>query len=191
MSVGRNPAVGKLKSCDSVQSVMAAPVQVTRPALYALALLRLTLGLIFLWAFLDKTFGLEYSTKPGNSWLDGGHPTQGYLGSSYGPLEGLFHAMAGNAVVDVLFMFGLLAVGLSLTLGFATRLGGWAGFAMVLLMYASHPIPWAPANGTHPFIDDHVTEAAAMALIALTNSGDWLGIGRWWLSKTAKWPALQ
>ena len=170
---------------------MAAPVQVARPALYALALLRLVLGLVFLWAFLDKAFGLHYTTTDANAWLDGGHPTKGYLGSSYGPFEKVFKAMAGKAVVDFLFMFGLGAVGTALTLGIANKLAGWGGVAMVLLMYLSHPIPWAPAHTTHPFLDDHVTEAAALGLIALTNAGDWLGLGNWWRTKTAKWPWLQ
>lgn len=167
---------------------MAPPTQVAKPALYALALMRLVLGLVFLWAFLDKAFGLDYTTPSDRSYLSGGHPTEGYLGSSYGPLGGLFKDLAGNAVVDFLFMFGLGAVGISLTLGFATKLGGWGGMAMVLLMYASHPIPWAPAHTTHPFLDDHILEATALALVALTNAGDWLGLGPWWRGKVkATW----
>ncbi|HUR24916.1 MAG TPA: hypothetical protein VM327_02750 [Candidatus Thermoplasmatota archaeon] len=39
---------------------------------------------------------------------------------------------------------------------------------MVLLMYASHPVPWADPHGTHPFLDERITEATVMALIALT-----------------------
>jgi len=167
-----------------------AQVVVAKPAAYALAALRIVLGLIFLWAFLDKLFGLRYATPPERAWIEGGEPTEGYLGTSYGPLGDVFQAMAGNTVVDALFMFGLLAIGLSLTLGMATRLGGWAGMAMVLLMYASHPIPWAPENGTHPFLDEHITEAAAMALIALTNAGDTWGLGRWWRVRTARWPIV-
>src|SRR5688572_23363522 len=120
---------------------MGPPFAVAKPASYALAALRLALGLIFLWAFLDKLFGLRYSTPPERAWVEGGEPTRGYLSSSFGPLDEMFKAMAGNAVVDTLFMLGLAAVGISLTLGIATRLGGWAGMAMVLLMYASHPTP--------------------------------------------------
>ena len=113
---------------------MAGPVAVGRPASYALAALRIALGLIFLWAFLDKLFGLRYTTPPERAWIDGGEPTRGYLSSSFGPLGDLFKGMAGNAVVDTLFMLGLAGVGIALTLGIATRLGGWAGAAMVLLM---------------------------------------------------------
>lgn len=164
---------------------------VPRPAAYALAATRLTLGLIFLWAFLDKLLGLRHTTPPERAWLEGGEPTRGYLSSSFGPLEDLFHAMAGNALVDTLFMLGLLGVGLALTLGIAVRLGGWAGVAMVLLMYASHPVPWMEPNGTHPFLDEHILEAAALALVALTTSGHTWGLGRWWEARTRKWPWLQ
>ena len=171
---------------------MAATTAVAKPALYTLALLRLVLGLIFLWAFFDKAFGLKFSTPADAGWLgEDGSPTKGYLGSSYGPFEGVFKDMAGNALVDFLFMFGLFAVGLSLTLGFATKLGGWGGVAMVLLMYLSHPTVWVLVDdslphGTHPFLDSHIVEATALATLALTNCGDWLGIGPWWRGKTAK-----
>lgn len=47
----------------------------------ALNLLRLVLGFEFLWAFLDKTFGLGYTTPAAKSWLNGGSPTKGYLSS--------------------------------------------------------------------------------------------------------------
>ncbi|MGW3497957.1 hypothetical protein ACWDEX_30875, partial [Streptomyces sp. NPDC001020] len=53
----------------------------------ALASLRILTGFIFLWAFLDKTFGLGYSTASGKGWIDGGSPTSGFLGSvAVGPM---------------------------------------------------------------------------------------------------------
>ena len=159
---------------------------VSDKAKYALAALRIFLGLIFLWAFLDKAFGLTYTTPASNAWLDGGSPTRGYLSFSYGPLADVFREMAGNGLVDFLFMAGLFGVGVTLTFGVAVRLGGWGGVAMVLLMYASHPIPWAEPNSTHPFLDTHIVEAAALALLALTPSGDTWGLGPWWRSKTPK-----
>jgi thiosulfate dehydrogenase [quinone] large subunit len=158
-------------------------VVVARPAAYALASARLVLGLIFLWAFLDKLLGLGFATKSANAWVKGGHPTQGYLSSSFGPLGSMFKGMAGEPVVDVLFMAGLLAIGLTMTLGIAVRLGGWGGFAMVLLMYASHPVPWMQPHGSHPFLDEHILEAAVFALIAMTDAGHTLGLGRWWQAR--------
>lgn len=154
---------------------------------YALAALRIALGLVFLWAFFDKAFGLTYTTPAGAGWFgEGGSPTKGYLSSSFGPLAEPFKAMAGNPVVNVLFMAGLFGVGVSLTFGVAVRLGGWSGVAMVLMMYASHPAIWAEPHGTHPFLDDHIVQACALALLALTPSGDTWGLGTRWRARTSK-----
>ena len=42
---------------------------------YVTAALRLSLGWIFLWAFLDKMFGLGHETTSAQAWINGGHPT--------------------------------------------------------------------------------------------------------------------
>jgi thiosulfate dehydrogenase [quinone] large subunit len=42
---------------------------------YVLAGLRLALGWIFLWAVIDKLFGLGFATPAKNAWIDGGSPT--------------------------------------------------------------------------------------------------------------------
>lgn len=149
----------------------------------AIAAARIVLGLVFLWAFLDKAFGLTYTTAKENAWFSGGEPTRGYLSSSYGPFGDLFQSMAGNGFVDVLFMLGLAGIGLSLTLGAGVRIGAWSGVVMVVFMYASHPVPWADPHTTHPFIDSHVVEATILAVVALTPSGDTWGLGRWWRSQ--------
>ena len=60
----------------------------TYAGLRALAGLRIATGFIFLWAFLDKLFGLGYSTASAKSWIHGGSPTKGYL-SRRSPLRRL------------------------------------------------------------------------------------------------------
>ena len=56
---------------------------------YLLAGIRLALGWIFLWAFLDKAFGLGHDTTAAKSWVNGGSPTKGFLGSATtGPFAG-------------------------------------------------------------------------------------------------------
>ncbi len=63
----------------------------------ALAVLRITTGFIFLWAFLDKTFGLHYSTPTAKAWINGGSPTKGFLSSvDVGPFQSTFHSIAGT-----------------------------------------------------------------------------------------------
>ncbi|RIQ21278.1 DoxX family protein [Jiangella rhizosphaerae] len=142
---------------------------------YVLGLLRLALGWTFLWAFLDKTFGLGYATPSENAWIDGGSPTTGYLSGVEGPFGDVFHDLAGNTWVDWLFMAGLLGIGLALVLGIGMRIAAVAGVLMLGMMYlASLPLD------TNPFLDEHLTEALMIVALALTYSGRYLGLGRLW-----------
>src|SRR3989338_3614163 len=94
--------------------------------------LRLVMGLIFLWAFVDKLFGLGFATKSENSWLSGGSPTSGFLlNATKGPFVEFFKSLAGVAVVDWLFMAGLLFVGLTLVFNKFVTWGALAGSVMM------------------------------------------------------------
>ncbi|MFI0960805.1 hypothetical protein ACH4S8_05230 [Streptomyces sp. NPDC021080] len=158
----------------------------TVPA-YALASLRLLTGFVFLWAFLDKTFGLGYATPSGRGWADGGSPTKGFLSTvAAGPMESTFHAWAGAAWADWLFMLGLLGIGVALVGGVAMRLAAVAGTAMTALMWmaewppARHLSDGAPSMSTNPFADYHLVYAAVLIVLAATAAGDTLGAGRLW-----------
>jgi thiosulfate dehydrogenase [quinone] large subunit len=155
---------------------------------YAWALTRIGLGFLFLWAFLDKLFGLGHDVPRGESWLNGGNPTKGYLESSTGPLDGLFQGMAGGWLVNVLFMAGLLAVGLALMLGVARTLATIGGVALVLLMWASHLPPAA-----NPFLDDHVIYALVFVGLYFARADRTLGLGDRWarLPVVRKFPILR
>lgn len=128
--------------------------------------LRLAMGFIFLWAFLDKTFGLGISTKSANSWLNGVSPTAGYLSNGVqGPFTSFFHSLSGVVLVDWLFMLGLLFVGVTLIVNKYVKWGSLAGIAMMILIYLS--LLW-PAN--NPFVDEHVVYVLVLALIALKSN---------------------
>ena len=96
----------------------ASAVVTSKPARLILGLLRLAVGFIFLWSFLDKTFGLHYSTGPSRAWINGGTPAQSYLtGATTGkPLASFFESLAMPAM-DWLFMLGLLGIGLAFGAG--------------------------------------------------------------------------
>jgi len=148
-----------------------------------LGLARISLGAIFLWAFLDKLFGFGYATPAARAWINGGTPTKGYLGSSTGPFAGFFQSIAGKPVTDALFMLGLLSVGLALILGDGIRVAGFAGALMVLMMWASHP-PWVKsaegAGGPNPLLDDHIVYAFLLLAFAFLHAGRYLGLGKFW-----------
>jgi thiosulfate dehydrogenase [quinone] large subunit len=123
--------------------------------------LRLAMGFIFLWAFIDKTFGLGFATPANKAWINGGSPTTGFLSSAVkGPLADFFHSLAGVAIVDWMFMAGLLFVGLTLIFNKYVKWGAIAGSIMLLLMYLA--LLWPENN---PIIDDHIIYALVLILI--------------------------
>lgn len=150
------------------------------------ALARIALGLIFLWAFVDKVFGLGFSTPPERSWLNGGSPTRGFLTNVGGPFAGVFNAVAGNVVIDWIFMLALLGVGVALVLGIGTRVAAVSGALLMLLMWAAS----LPLD-THPFLDDHIVYALVLVGLALERAGQTWGLGRWWSTlpvvRRARW----
>lgn len=153
----------------------------------AVDILRIALGLVFLWAFLDKLFGLGYSTSAGRSWINGGSPTNGFLGHvEAGPLQSMFRSMAGNGIVDWLFMLALLGVGAALLTGVALRIAAIAGSLLMILMWlAEWPLArftstGDPTGSTHPFIDYHILYAIGLIVVAVLGAASTWGLGRWW-----------
>jgi thiosulfate dehydrogenase [quinone] large subunit len=152
-----------------------------------LAGIRLALGWIFLWAFLDKTFGLGYATPAAKSWLNGASPTKGFLGSAAaGPFTGFYHSIAGTGLADVLFMAGMLAIGAALILGIGVRLAATGGALLTVMMWTAVLPP-----ASNPFMDDHLIYAAVLIVLALLGAGNTLGLGRAWaatpLVRRAAW----
>jgi len=140
------------------------------------ALLRISLGWLMFWGFIDKLFGLGYATKPEASWLSGGSPTTGFLKfGAKGPFVEFFNSLAGQAWVDWLFMIGLLGIGLAFILGIAMRFAGYMGALMMILMYfALIPLEH------NPLIDDHIINAIAFLLIGNSNAGEVFGFQNRW-----------
>ena len=142
---------------------------------FTLAVTRLALGFTFLWAFLDKTFGLGFATPAAKAWINGGSPTKGFLGNVEGPFAGFYQSFAGAGWANWLFMIGLLGIGLALMLGIAMRIAAVAGATLLVLMWtAVLPLP------NNPFMDDHIIYALVLVVLALTAAGKTLGFGRAW-----------
>ncbi|WP_415953930.1 hypothetical protein [Streptomyces sp. KLOTTS4A1] len=168
-------------------SVASAHVDANSAQAYSLASLRILTGFVFLWAFLDKTFGFGYATASGNGWIDGGSPTKGFLSSvAAGPMESTFHAWAGAAWADWLFMLGLFGIGVALVAGVALRAAAGAGTVMMALMWiaewppARHLSDGAVSRSTNPFADYHVIYAVVLIALAAAGAGATWGLGRRW-----------
>ena len=167
--------------------VTGAPDAATATLGASLALLRIGAGFAFLWAFLDKTFGLHYATPSAAAWIHGGSPAQGYLAHvQVGPFRGIAHSLAGDTWVDWLFMLGLLGVGVALITGVALRPAAAAGIVLLAMMWflefppARHTAAGGPTGSNNPVVDYHVLYAAALLVLATTHAGDVWGFGRWW-----------
>jgi thiosulfate dehydrogenase [quinone] large subunit len=150
---------------------------------------RFGLGWTFLWAFLDKLFGLGYSTASESSWINGGSPTTGFLTyATSGPFSGIYEGLAGNTAVDTVFMAALVLLGVALILGIANRIAGYGGALLMLIMWTSR-LP--PEN--NPIIDDHIIYMIVLLGIAFVQPGKWLGLGKWWSEQSLvrRFPILE
>jgi thiosulfate dehydrogenase (quinone) large subunit len=169
------------------EDVALAGTVVTSTAAKALAVLRITTGLVFLWAFLDKTFGLHYATGSAKAWINGGSPTKGFLSSvEVGPLSSTFHSIAGDTWVNWLFMLGLLGIGIGLISGLALRITALAGVAMMAMMWlaefplAQHTNTGKPSGSVNPLVDYHLIYAIVLIVLAATYAGNTWGLGKIW-----------
>lgn len=141
----------------------------------ALAVARVALGWIFLWAFLDKLFGFGHPTPSGKGWLDGGSPTSGYLSGVDGPFGGLFSSMSGMPFADWLFMGGLAGLGVSLVLGIGLRLASIGGILLLGSLWASS-LPLS----ANLFLDQHLVYLLTIIGLTFAKAGDTWGLGLWW-----------
>ena len=150
------------------------------------------MGWVFLWAFLDKLLALGFATgrnpetgavdRFGDAaWINGGSPTDGFLEfglHTKAPFTDFYSGLAGNALIEWIYMLSMAAIGTALLLGIFTRLAAAAGIVWMVLFYTASAI-WPENN---PFLDDHVVYAIVLAGIAVVGAGRWLGLGRWWES---------
>ncbi len=151
----------------------------TNQVWYALAVTRVLLGFIFLWAFFDKLWGLGFATTAEKAWVNGGEPTTGFLmGASHsgGPFADFFGGLAGQVWVDWFFMAGLLGVGVALVTGILLKKAAVAGGLLLVLMWAA----LLPLEN-NPLVDDHIVYAVVLIAIAMAEPR-WSLTG-WWHSQ--------
>ncbi|WP_202627794.1 DoxX family protein [Cellulomonas sp. APG4] len=142
-----------------------------------LAVARIVIGFTFFWAFIDKTFGLGYATPTERAWINGGTPAQGFIKGIEGPFHDAFQVFA-NPFGDVLFMVGLLGIGVALIAGAGLRIAAVTGTLLMLFMYLAE-FPLA-LGGNNPIVESHWHEALLLIIAAVTLSGDTWGAGKIW-----------
>jgi len=173
-----SPMLGDKPGDQSPQQHLKAPLFTrTNMALRVFGgLARISLGWIFLWAFLDKTFGLGHDTTSKNAWIHGGSPTFGFIKfGAVGPFKGFYNSIAGAGWADWLFMIGLLTIGVALILGVFMNLASAAGALLLLMMWTVVLPP-----DSNPIIDDHIIYALTLGVLACLGAGRFLGLGSRW-----------
>ncbi len=182
MSIKHSPALPA-----TLETAHAPGPLLTTTAAKALAVLRIATGFVFLWAFLDKTFGLGYSTPSAKAWIHGGSPTKGFLASvDAGPFQSLAHDAAGTWWANWLFMLGMAGVGVALIAGIGLRVAAVSGTTIMALMWlaefplARHTSAGAASGSTNPLTDYHLIYALVLVVCALAYAGHTWGLGRIW-----------
>lgn len=153
---------------------MNGETNLTRGQLWSIVLLRVLIGWHFLYEGIAK-LGLP-------SWS-----ASGFLTQSRGPFAAYFHGLAGDPAmlekVNLMTMWGLVAIGLGLIVGCLTRTAAVSGILIILLIYLCNP-PFVgyfysiPTEGSYLVVNKNLVEAAGLLVIAMTNTGVVAGLDR-------------
>jgi len=146
----------------------------SRLQMTALVILRVMIG----WHFLYE--GVAKLMKPGWS-------AAGFLLQSRGPFADLFRGIAANsdvlAVVNNLNKWGLTCIGLGLILGCFTRFASASGMFVLGVYYLCNPLLIGyfysiPMEGSYLIVNKNLVELAALFVILVTQSGQYVGLDR-------------
>lgn len=158
---------------------------IAKPLQYTIDLARISVGFIMFWAFIDKWLGLGYDTCAtdngvevlcADAWAAGGSPTTGFLEfGAGGPFEAFFNSLAGFAVVDWLFMLGLLLGGVALLLGIGIKIAVAGSVLLFFLMWLAS-IPY----DTNPFLTSHILYILILLTALFANRSQQIGFGKQW-----------
>jgi thiosulfate dehydrogenase [quinone] large subunit len=124
------------------------------------------------------------------AWGRDGRPladwsSAGYLKAATGPLAGFFHTLGDASWIgrlDLLVALALVAVGLSLILGFFTQLGCLGAVGLLVMFYLSAipmGMPDARAEGSYLIVNKNLIELAAVAVLFVFRTGRIAGLDAW------------
>mgnify|MGYP001582088231 CR=1 FL=1 len=149
----------------------------------AIAFGRVVVGIIFLWAGLEKIIGEGLTTWSAAGFLKFG--TSGTLGwpfvtgeiaegTVFNPTHDFWVNLAGNeaavTVINYLVIFGELGIGLALILGLLTRFSALMGTLMMLLFFVA---AWDFAFG---IVNQHLTYAVVTLGLGVVGAGNYYGL---------------
>ena len=148
-----------------------------------IAILRIGVGIIFLWAGLEKFFApepwsaagfLEFGTGGSLGWpFVSGEVAEGTI---FNPTHDFWAGLATNeaamSVINVLVPFGQIGIGVGLILGLLTRFSAAMGTLMMLFFFLA---AWDFEFG---IVNQHLTYAVVTAFLGLVVAGNYFGLDR-------------
>jgi thiosulfate dehydrogenase [quinone] large subunit len=147
----------------------------------AVAIGRIVIGVIFLWAGLEKVIGGagEWSAKGFLAFGTGGtlgwpFVTEVVEGTVFNPTHDFWVGLSANegvmSVINLLVPFGQVAIGTSLILGIATRFASAMGALMMLFFFFA---AWDFAYG---IVNQHLTYAVVTLGLGIIGAGNYYGL---------------
>ena len=170
-----------------------------RFAQVAVAFGRIVIGIIFLWAGLEKLLGsgsegfsaagfLQFGTNGTLGWpFVTGEVAEGTV---FNPTHGFWASVGTNAsmmtIVNFLVVTGQIGIGIGLILGFFTRFSAAMGTLMMIFFFFA---AWEFEFG---IVNQHLTYAVVTFGLAVVGAGNYFGLDasvgpsvspglRWWL----------
>ena len=156
---------------------------VKEPYRIGIAVLRIGVGVIFLWAGLEKVLASEAFSAAG--FLQFG--TAGSLGwpfvtgevaegTVFNPTHDFWAGLAANdgamSVINFLVPYGQIGIGVGLILGLLTRFSAAMGTLMMLFFFVA---AWDFEFGV---VNQHLTYALVTGFLGLIGSGNYYGLDR-------------
>ena len=182
----------------------AGRIHLPRAGAITAALLRIGLGLLYLWAFIAQGLGVGYTNAPvpdqaesasvnvdygwhfsydaDNGWITSGFshsPTEGYTSGAHGPTSFLVKDLPVG-LIDFVWIFALAGLGIALTFGLFSRIAGWGGLILNLcIWFAGFP------PSSNPLLDgEHMAFALSIFLLMWLQASNYWGAGHWWRAHT-------
>ena len=146
-----------------------------------IAALRIGVGIIFLWAGLEKILApesfdasgfLQFATGGSLGWpFVTGEVAEGTM---FNPTHEFWVSLAENetamSIVNVLVPYGQLGIGIGLILGLLTRFSAAMGTLMMLFFFVA---AWDFAFG---IVNQHLTYALVTGFLGLIGAGNYYGL---------------
>ncbi len=148
----------------------------------AIAFGRIVVGIIFLWAGLEKILGEGLGTWTAAGFLKGSSGTLGWPfvtgdvaeGTVFNPTHDFWVSLAGNSaamsVIDYLVPLGEVAIGIALVLGLLTRFSAAMGALMMLIFFVA---AWNFAFG---IVNQQLAYAVLTAGLGVVGAGNYYGL---------------